>query len=173
MSRVEQTRWRSVPHLARRALPVFLIVAAVAGLAIGARVWFHTRDATDGTNAALDRTEAELSRTQDELDAVNAQVAAARRTLDGDQWTLGVREDERDAAQEELDNTSALLTDLQAQLDAATAQLDDDTARLDALQHCLTGVAEALNQASVGDTDGMAATLDGVEGPCGQAGVTL
>ncbi len=62
---------------------------------------------------------------------------------------------------------------MEAQLDAATADLEDRTTRLDALDRCLLGVAGALNQVAVGDTDTLAATVSSIEGTCARAGAVL
>ena len=68
---------------------------------------------------------------------------------------------------------SAALADLQAQLSASSADLAASTGRLATLQECLVGVAEALNQAAAGDTNGLATTVREIEGTCAAAGAEL
>ena len=87
--------------------------------------------------------------------------------------TLTTRRDERAAAQGTADATTAALTDLQGVLSASTADLAASTGRLATLQECLVGVAEALNQAAAGDTNGLARTVREIEGTCAAAGAEL
>jgi chromosome segregation ATPase len=150
-----------------------VVVAAIVGVGVAARAWFDTRDETERTEATLHDTRDELARTRDDLDTADVQLEEVRTTLDDELATLGVRRSERDAAQEALDAASLVLVDLEAQLEAATADLEDRTTHLDALDRCLLGVAEALNQAAVGDTGGLAATVSGIEGTCAEAGAEL
>ncbi len=107
------------------------------------------------------------------MDTATADLDAQQATLGDELATLDTRRSEADAAQDTLDSTSLLLTALRAQLSEATADLEVRTTRLDALELCLVGVAEALNQAAVGDTAGLAATVRDVEGRCTEAGVDL
>jgi septal ring factor EnvC (AmiA/AmiB activator) len=158
---------------ARRILGSIVVIGAILGAGVVARAWFETRDATDRTVVALGDTRDELARARDDLATAKVQLEAAQTTLGGEVATLDARRSEGDAAQAALDTTNRLLADMEAQLDAATSDLEDRTARLDALDRCLVGVAEALNQAAVRDTDGMAATVRGIEGTCAEAGAVL
>ena len=150
-----------------------LVVVVVVGLGVAARVWAGTRDATERAAATLHDTRAELARTRHDVDTASADLDAEQATLGDELATLDTRRSEADAAQDTLDSTSLLLTELRAQLSEATADLEDRTTRLDALELCLVGVAEALNQAAVGDTAGLMATVRDVEGQCAEAGVDL
>lgn len=150
------------------------VVLVATGIVGGAtRTWLETRRSTERTEAALRDRRDQLDRAQADLEAATEEFETARATLDDDLATLDQRREERDAAEEVLDTTSALLADLRAQLDAATADLEQSTSRLDALDRCLIGVAEALNQAAVSDLDGLATTLRDIEGTCAQAGAEL
>ena len=144
-----------------------------AGVTWSWRAWFATRDATDRTVAALHETQADVARTEDALAAATADRAAAQSTLGEQVAALATRQDQRDDAQHGLDTVTLLLVQVQAQLTASQADLQDRTARLDAFDRCLVGVAQALNQAAVNDTNGLMATVHGIEGVCAQAGVAL
>jgi hypothetical protein len=173
MAQTDQPGWwrgRRARHIVGS---VVLFLVALLGVGVVVRSWFETRDETDRTDAALRDTRDELAQAGDDLATATIEFVAARTTLGGEAWTLDMRQSERDAAQDALDTTGVLLADLEAQLEAATADLADGTARLDALGRCLVGVAGALNQASVGDTSGLAATIRSIEGTCAEAGVVL
>jgi septal ring factor EnvC (AmiA/AmiB activator) len=168
--RAQPGRWRRGRRIAGS---VVVVVVTVVGVGVATRAWFETRDATDRAAAALRDTQNELARTRDDLATATVELEAGRVTLGSELATLAARQSEREAAQGTFDATSLLLADLEAQLEAATADLEDRTARLDALDRCLVGVAEALNQAAVGDTDGLAATVRSVEDTCAEAGAEL
>jgi chromosome segregation ATPase len=152
---------------------VVVVVGLVAGVTGARRAWSDTRDATERTEASLRATRSDLARTHDELATATADRREAQTTLGDRVATLATRQDERDDAQHGLDVVTLLLTQVQSQLAASQADLQDRTTRLDAFNRCLVGVAQALNQAAVNDTDGLASTVRGIEGVCAQAGVAL
>jgi hypothetical protein len=158
----------------RRALARVLVAAAVltAAVLIG-RDWLGTQRATERTDDRLRVTRDELEIARGGPDAAVAEVEALRAALDAELATLTTRRDERAAAQGTADVTSAALTDLQGALSASTADLAASTGRLSTLQECLVGVAEALNQAAAGDTNGLARTMREIEGTCAAAGAEL
>jgi chromosome segregation ATPase len=162
-------RWR-VRHI---AVGIVVVGAVATGGGLAANAWFDTRDETDRTIAALRDTRAELAEAEDDLATATNELEAERATLRTELEALGTRQDERDTANDGLEAARLQLADLQTQLEAATSDLENRTTRLDALNRCLVGVAKALNQASVNDIDGMAATIDGIEGTCAQAGAQL
>jgi uncharacterized protein (DUF3084 family) len=149
------------------------VVGSVLGVGFAVHAWFSTRDATNRTVAALHDRRDDLAGARDDLAAATDQLEDLQAERDGERATLGVREGERDTAQAALDTAGALLTDLRAQLDAATTDLADSTARRDAFDQCLVGIAEALNQAAVGDIGGLGATMRSIEGSCAEAGAVL
>ena len=75
--------------------------------------------------------------------------------------------------QRNLDVVTLVLTRAQGQLTQSQVGLVQSAVRLDAFDRCLIGVAQALNQAAVSDTRGLAATIDRIEGVCAEAGVVL
>jgi hypothetical protein len=161
-------RWRAW----RRLAGAVVVVAVLAtGVTVAARSWFTTRDATDRAAAALHATRADLALARGDVDAATTGLAAAQAALFDELATLSVRQAERDAAQEALDAARRALAESQRQLDASTTDLADRTTRLGALERCLLGVAEALNQASVGDTGGASRTVRAVSDDCADAGV--
>jgi septal ring factor EnvC (AmiA/AmiB activator) len=179
-------RWERFHHVAagvrvlgllgaHRRLVAGIVAAALvlAGVTVFARSWIATGDATDRARADLEETRGDLARTRDDVVAATEELEAVRAALAEDLATLTIRRDERDAARAGLDAANLVLTQSQAQLDASTTDLQDRTTRLGALEECLLGVAEALNQAAVGDSGGALETVRGVEGPCGTAGVSL
>jgi hypothetical protein len=150
-----------------------VLVAGAIGLGVGVRAWIDTRDATERTTASLRDTRAELAQARDDLAGASADLGVARDALEDDLITLDLRESERDAAQANFETIERMLDDAEAQLAASSADLDDRTRRLDALNRCLVGVSQALNQAAVADTDGMAVTIDRIEATCAEAGALL
>jgi septal ring factor EnvC (AmiA/AmiB activator) len=145
----------------------------VTTVTVAGRAWFSTRDVTDRTVAELRDTQADVARTEDELAAATDERLAAQSTLGDQVAALVTREDERDDAQDGLDIVTLLLARVQAQLTASQTDLEQRTTRLDAFDRCLVGVAQALNQAAVNDTNGLMSTIRGIEDVCAQAGVAL
>ena len=168
---------RTTPGLqrsrARRIVPVIAGPLALLLVILAVRWWDGTRDATARARSELRTTEADIGDVEDELaDAETVRQGEAARLAD-ELVTLSARRDERDAVREGLDSLVTTLTDLEAQLSAAKADLENRQARLAAFDRCLLGVAQALNQASVADVNGLADTVDGIEGDCAAAGVAL
>jgi chromosome segregation ATPase len=158
----------------RRVLVRVLVAAAVltAAVLVG-QDWLATNRATERTDDRLRVTRDELEVARGDHDAAVAEVEALRAALAAELATLTTRQEERAAAQGTADATSAALTDLQGALSASTADLAASTGRLATLQKCLVGVAEALNQAAAGDTNGLATTVREIEGTCAAAGAEL
>ena len=157
----------------RRAALGLASVAGVVGIGLMACDWNATLDATDQANERIDRTEARLDQTRDELGATRDTVQSNRVTLAGAIKSRIIREAERTQAQGTYDSTNLWLQAVQGNLNNANAVLVATAGQLGALQSCVGGVTEALNQAAAGDTGGMANTVRGIEGVCAQAGVQL
>jgi septal ring factor EnvC (AmiA/AmiB activator) len=167
-------RVRTALWAGRRAVVRVLVAAAVlAAVVLVGRDWLATGRATERADDSLRATRRELEATRGDHDAAAAEVEALRAALEADLATLTTRREERAAAQGTADAATAALTDLQAQLSASTADLAASTGRLATLQRCLVGVAEALNQAAAGDTNGLGATVREIEGTCAAAGAQL
>ena len=162
--------WRS---RARRVLPVVAAPMALLLVILAVRWWDGTRDATARARTELRSTEADIADVEEELLGAEAVRRGEAARLADELATLSARRDERDAVREGLDSLIATLTDLEAQLAVAKADLEDRQARLAAFDRCLLGVAQALNQASVADVDGLLTTVDAIEGDCTAAGVEL
>jgi septal ring factor EnvC (AmiA/AmiB activator) len=152
---------------------VAVTVVLVAAVTAASRAWSTTREDTQRTTASLEATRADIVRTEDDLDTASADRDTARQTLGDRIAALATRRDERDDAQQGLDVVTLLLGQVQSQLAASQADLQLRTSRLDAFNRCLVGVAQALNQAAVNDTNGLLATVRSIEGVCATAGVAL
>lgn len=164
---------RPRPDGRRLAAGVIAVAVLVAGVTVASRAWFSTRDATDRTHASLAATRSDIGRTEDELATATDERLAAQSTLGDQVAALATRQDERDVAQANLDVVTLVLVRAQGELTASQTGLVQDAVRLDAFDRCLVGVAQALNQAAVSDTNGLAATIRDIEGVCAQAGVDL
>jgi hypothetical protein len=126
---------------------VMLVAAVVAAFAVHAR---------------LGRTDGSLASTGAELHRTIAQVAVARKDLAAvsNQSTVAVSV---------LSTESAQLAADQQQLAAAEATIHAKGVSISDLDTCLSGVEKALNQISLGDRGGAAATLGGVSASCQRA----
>ena len=162
-----------LPSRARRIVPVVAGPLALLLLVLAVRWWDGTRDATAEARSELRSTEADIAAVEDELVAAENVRRGEAARLSDELETLSARRDERDAVRDGLDSLVATLTDLEAQLTAARADLENRQARLAAFDRCLLGVAQALNQASVSDVDGLVTTVDAIEDDCTAAGVEL
>ena len=98
---------------------------------------------------------------------------ANRVALAGAIKTRLAREAERSQSQGTYDANVLWLQGLQGALDDANAALRISAGQLGALQSCVAGATEALNQAAAGDTGGLAVTVRGIQGVCSEAGVQL
>jgi hypothetical protein len=148
-------------------------VALALGITIGTRAWSQTSNDLDRTTEAVRETRRQVARTEDEVADAIVGLDTARVTLANERATLGARRAERDAAEAQLLATDGQLADVRASLAAAKADLQARRTRSDALDECLRGVARALNQVSVGDLGGFAATLRRIGGACNEAGATI
>ena len=166
---------------ARRWLPRvtfrwWLALGVLAALATGAwatHVWIERRAEIDRTVASTHATRLEVRRTAAGIEDATATLATARATLETERTTLTAAERDRDAVAALLSAAQQHLTELQAQLTAAQADLAARSAQLDALNVCVLGVTEALNQAGASDRGGLARTLGRIEGTCARAGAAL
>jgi septal ring factor EnvC (AmiA/AmiB activator) len=164
-------RWNG--RLRRILVPTLIATGVVAGVWVGARAWFDTRDEFDATATAVRETRSELGRARDDLAGAIAQLRAERAAMRTGLATLDTREGERDAAEGALATTKNRLAELRAELAAATADLAERENQLHGLDRCVRGVVRGLNQAAVGDIDGLDATLADIEDTCESAGATL
>jgi septal ring factor EnvC (AmiA/AmiB activator) len=152
---------------------VLVAVVLVAAVTTARDAWTSTREDTERTTASLESTRADIARTEDDLAAAEDQRDTARQSLGDQVAALATRQDQRDDAQDGLDLVTLALVQAQDQLTASQADLEMRKANLDAFNRCLVGVAQALNQAAVSDTDGLLRTIRGIEGVCTTAGVVL
>lgn len=152
---------------------IVVFASIVGGAGLGARAWADMRDDTSRTIVAVRDTHRDIDRARNDLATATVRLEAERAMLDGELATLAARQKARAAAEDTLATTERQLAVIEAQLAAATADLAERRVRLDVFERCLAGVAKALNQAAVSDTDGLAATLAGVEGTCTEAGAPL
>ena len=155
----------------------WLALGLLAALATGAwatHAWMERRAEIDRTVASTHATRASRSDERPPLvEDATATLATARATLETERTTLTAAERDRDAVATLLSAAQQHLTELQAQLTAAQADLAARSAQLDALNVCVLGVTEALNQAGASDRGGLARTLSRIEGTCARAGAAL
>jgi hypothetical protein len=110
----------------------------------------------------------------DDLTRVTAEALALLRSVSTTRDSAATYNAE---TTEERDGVRAVATVLHAELDKARAETTSSAigayvsgAQANNLAECLTGVSQALNQLSVGDS-GAIRSLQAVEGPCRQAGM--
>ena len=166
------TARRLVARRRRVAVGVATLICVVL-LALVARDWAATVDATDETRARTDQARATLARTDAELAATREATATADDSLATEARALSDSQAARAEAQGTYDATQLWLAALQAQLATATTELEASTSRVTVLQTCLAGAARALNQAAARDTVGATTTIRDIEGVCAEAGVDL
>jgi hypothetical protein len=170
--RLEPVAWRQARWI-DAALAITGCVLIVCTLTLAWRAWFGTRDATARTVSDLRATNTELAHARADLDHVMAEVAAAREALGDDLVLRGAHEATHDAAAARLDDAQRVLAAAKARLNGSNTDLVERSAGLDALNRCLRGTSEALNQASVGDVRGMVTSIDRVAAVCDQAAAGL
>jgi chromosome segregation ATPase len=164
-----QPRQRTWP----RPVLVAALIATVVGIAVGGRVWIDTRQELDQTAAAVRDTRNDLTAARTDLAGAIADLREQRAALHAGLAALDTREAERDAADVALATAKNRLAELRAELAAATADLAERERLLQALDRCVRGVVEGLNQAAVGHVAGLDATLVGVDDTCASAGAIL
>ena len=104
-----------------------------------------------GRTTGSTRPRLSSTRLGDDLGTTRETVNANRITLAGAIKTRLAREAERTQVQGSYDATALWLQGLQGQLSNANAALEASTGQLGALQTCVAGATEALNQAAAGD----------------------
>jgi hypothetical protein len=124
------------------------MVALVATLAVGATSRAHLRR-TDtqltAVRARLHRTVGRARVAQAALETVTGQAVSAARVLATE---------------------TQQLASVQSQLASTEANVFANGVSINDLDSCLAGVEQALNQISLGDQHGAAATLNGVAASC-------
>ncbi len=146
---LEEARRRPRPHRWRlRAVYTALVVVLVVGLAVGvtSRARLHRTNAeVTSTQARLHHTLEQARRAEATLTAVSAQASSAAHILGTE---------------------TAQLASVQSQLASTEADVFANGVSINDLDLCLAGVEQALNQISLNDQSGAAATLDGVAASC-------
>jgi hypothetical protein len=157
----------------RRGAVVATAVIVVVASALAANAWMDRRAEIDRTATAEQAEEREAAQAAAAVERASVLLVATREILVTEHATLGEREADRAAVETMLHATEQQLAELRAHLAGATADLASRTAQLDALEDCVLGVTEALNQAGAFDTGGMTRTLRRIEGTCARAGAAL
>ena len=129
---------------------VYAVVVVIVAVAITDTVTAH---------GALSRTDAALQVEQARLQQADRTLLAVHRELIR---TDGLADD----AARTLTAETAQLTSVRAELTAAEADQFDNGVSIADLTTCLSGVQQALNQISLGDAGGAAASLNGVASTC-------
>jgi hypothetical protein len=168
----------SDPRRLRRVLTTggALLAAAlgvIALVAFGIDGWRDRQAAIDESAATAAAATADVAAARRALESATAQLAATRTTLGVERGTLAAREQDRVAVEEQLRTAEQQLAEQRDSLAAATADLETRRAQLDALDDCVLGVTEALNQVGAHDAAGLARTLRRIEGTCARAGASL
>jgi hypothetical protein len=114
--------------------------------------------AVNGTNR-LQRTNDSITATRAELHRTATEVVKARAQL-------AVSTNQSDAAGRALAAAASQLTQVRAELASAQAGVRLDGVSISELDSCLSGVDQALNQISLGDQAGAAASLGQVAANC-------
>jgi hypothetical protein len=142
----------------RRRRPVVLATATcLVAVGVMAADWTAAVAATQRTDAAIHDSRADLAAAEDDLAAARAS-ADARSTALADELVA-------------LDGSRVRRDDAAASAGAISG-FDAGSPRLAALEDCLAGAAQALNQMSVQDTR-VTITLESIEAACADAGLTL
>jgi hypothetical protein len=137
-------------HRRRWLWVVYAVLIATLAASLADAVASHGR---------LSRTDAALQVEQAKVRQANASLLAVHRELlqaDG----------LADNAAQVLARETAQLTSVRSQLAAAEADQFENGVSIAHLTACLSGVQQALNQISLGDTAGAAATINGVSSTC-------
>jgi len=140
----EESSRRWLIPVAYGAGAVMLVLAGLVGI---------------NAHAQLNRTHASVASTRGELQHALSLVADTRTEL---AKVTGLA----DAAGRTLATASAQLTADQAKLAADQADVFSNGVSISQLDTCVAGVEQALNQISLGDQSGAAATLNGVAANC-------
>jgi hypothetical protein len=128
------------------SLATLVAVAVAIAVGIGTQLTLaHTEASLDTTRTTLQRAEVRLDAVRDQLAAAKVQSTAAGITLAGES--------------SELAKDEAALA--RAQIDVVANGVN-----ISALDACLSGVEQTLNQIAVGDIGGASSTLGAVEGTC-------
>ena len=157
-----------VPPLSTRSGVATCVAVAIALLcAIAFTV--HARLDLDSTRHSLARSQQDLTRLDAQVRVAGSQradaataLAAARRLLTTD---TGARDRLRATNRVEYAHLTAALADLARH----RAELTANTARAQRLDQCLLVASQLLNEAAVGDTVHLAATLPVAERLCSEA----
>ena len=129
-----------------------VVVAAVSALAL---TDLHTR-------SDVRRTDAQLARLEHRTHVVLEHLAATR-------LALAVQRTQQTVVRADLAQVDVELNSTDARLSSTNYILGQESAYVDELNTCLTGVEEALNSLSVGDTADAVTSLNGVHAECTEA----
>jgi hypothetical protein len=152
----------------RRALITVVLAAIVASLLL---VVNTSRGRVSTTAARLRAVNTELVATQRSLETAAAARDVAVAQQQAAQAVLAQRSIERDASYSQYQALERQLHKQQGTLTSTTTDLTQRFVRLGYLNQCLAGASKALNQASVADYAGLAATLKSVQLQCTAAKV--
>jgi hypothetical protein len=152
--------WFTVRHRAIAWIAAAVCALVVLGVALRYVVLRVDRHATD-------RSVERLTRTTNEALVLLRAASSTRERAD---WY-------NDAVEVERDQVRSAAALLHTELDKARAETTSSAisayvsgSRANVVGECLTGVSQALNQLSVGDTRAIR-SLEAVEAPCRQAGM--
>jgi hypothetical protein len=125
---------------------------------------------TEGRASALHDEWAHL---MDEVDRAQAVLTTANRDRDTSAAELASTSAERESALVAVDQLRQELAGVHDAAAQARSEARQGAALADALSTCLIGVSQLLNQLSVGDDGGAAATARRIGEPCSIVGVAV
>jgi hypothetical protein len=157
---------RSAPR--RRRL--FALVAGLAALALLAAGVLsddlHVRSELRQARSFLETTRSHLATTLRRLASVETNLTTITGKRDTLQVALSITAWELSGAAANLASTQANLASTQTNLANANTNLTLDGTNIATLNTCLAGVAQALNQISVGNQNGAVASMSAVASSC-------
>ncbi len=140
-----------VAPLLRALTMAALLIALVLGVAVG----LVTHASLDGANGRLHTARAGLLHTQDDQRAAALRLHALSDAADAEAFELGIE--------------TSRLSGLDDQLGLSQLNVLSQGIRISDLDACLSGVEQALNQISLGNSAGAGSTLSQVGPECSGA----
>jgi hypothetical protein len=114
-------------------------------------------------------TQLAITNTDDAVKVTRAHLHAAKKTLDELQVQLAATKAQSTAAGITLAGESAELAKEQAALANAQSNIVANGVNISALDSCLSGIEQVLNQIAVNNVAGATSTLSSVQGTCQSA----
>jgi hypothetical protein len=157
----------------RRVITVVTVIAAVVVLVMGVLSDLNIRTALHDEQSSLRATQGRLSTALNTLSSVETKLAATSSNRDAlrvalqlTAWELSTAKADLASTQGDLASADDNLASTQSNLANANTGLYFQGAAISALNACLGGVEQALNQIAVGNQSGALHSISGVAGNC-------